>query len=75
MACHTETTSPMMQSETESGKPLGTMIYLNHSKETQVKVVWVCIKISGACQDNFTRNSARREKKGPTKEALGELSL
>ena len=25
-----------------------------------------------ACQDSFTRNSARREQKGPTKEALGE---
>ena len=41
-------------------------------KETQVKVVWACIKISRACQDNFTRNSAKREKKGPTKEALRE---
>ena len=38
----------------------------------QVKVVWACVKIIRACQDNFTRNSARREKKGPTKEALGE---
>ena len=38
----------------------------------QGKVVWVCIKIIKACQDNFTRNSARRKKKGPTKEALGE---
>ena len=25
-----------------------------------------------ACQDSFTRNSARREQKGPTKEALRE---
>ena len=30
------------------------------------------LKIIRACQYNFTRNSARREKKGPTKEALGE---
>ena len=30
------------------------------------------VKSSRACKDNFTRNSARREKKGPTKEALGE---
>ena len=35
----------------------------------QVKVVCACIKISRA---NFTRNSARREKEGLTKEALGE---
>ena len=27
--------------------------YLNHSKETQVKVVWVCIKIIRICQDDF----------------------
>ena len=45
---------------------------LNHAKEMQVKLVWACIEISKACQDNFLRNSARREKKGPTKEALGE---
>ena len=30
----------------------------------QVKVVWACFKISRACQDNFTRNNAQREKKG-----------
>ena len=35
-------------------------------------MVWACIKIIRACQDNFTRNSARREKKGPTKEVLGK---
>ena len=46
--------------------------YVNRSKETQVKVVWACIKIIRACQDEFTRNSARREMKGETKEALGE---
>ena len=28
-----------------------------------------------ACQDNFTRNSARREKKGPTKEALDRVEV
>ena len=33
----------------------------------QVKVVWACIKIIRACQDNFTRNSARGEKEGSTK--------
>ena len=44
--------------------------YLNHSKETQVKVVWAYIKISRACQENCTSNSARREKQGPTKEGL-----
>ena len=38
------------------------------TKETQVKVVWACIKIIRA----FTRNSARREKKVPKKEALAE---
>ena len=49
-------------------------------KKTQVRVVWdltldvSSIKISRARQDNFT-NSARREKKGPTKEALGEQHL
>ena len=41
-------------------------------KNRQIKAVWACIKISGACQDNFTRHSARREKKRPTKEAMGE---
>ena len=46
--------------------------YLNHGKESQVKVVWACIKIIRACQHDFTRNSARREKKRPTKEALGK---
>ena len=40
---------------------------LNHSKETQVQVVWACIKIIRACQDDFTTNSARREKKGRQK--------
>ena len=34
-------------------------------------MVWACIKIIRACQDDFTRNSARRGKKGPPKEALG----
>ena len=29
-------------------------------------------KLKWACQDDFTRNSARREKKGLTKEALGK---
>ena len=49
-------------------------------KKTQVRVVWdltldvSSIKISRARQDNFT-NSARREKKRPTKEALGEQHL
>ena len=33
-------------------------ILYNHGKETQVEVVGACIKISRACQDNFTRNSA-----------------
>jgi len=28
-----------------------------------------------ACQDNFTRNGARREKKGPTKEALDRVEV
>ena len=41
-------------------------------KKRKVKWFGACIKISTACQDNFTRNSARREKKGPTKEVLGE---
>ena len=31
-------------------------------------VVWLCSKICRACKDNFTRNSARREKKGRQKE-------
>ena len=76
LASHTEITSLTMQSERESGKPLGPMMIswpdLNHSKETQVKVVRACIKIIRVCQDDFTRNSARREKKRPTKEAFGE---
>ena len=28
-------------------------ILLKHGKETRVEVVWACIKISRACQDNF----------------------
>ena len=35
-------------------------------------MVWACIKIIRACQGDFTRSSARREKKGPTNEALGK---
>ena len=49
-------------------RAIGPYDYLNHSKETQAKVVWACIKIIRVCQDDFTR----REKKGPTEEALGE---
>ena len=44
-------------------------------KEMQVKVVWVCFKISRACQDNFTRNNAQREKKRLTEEGLGKSHL
>ena len=36
------------------------------------RLVSACIKFIRACKDDFIRNSARREKKGPTKEALGE---
>ena len=60
-----------MQSETDIG-PYDDM--LTTVEETQVKVVWAGIKIIGACQDNFTRNSARREMTGETKGALGELN-
>ena len=41
-------------------------ILLNHGKETQVEVVWACIKISRACQDNFKVQGGRgrgRQKK------------
>ena len=38
-------------------------------------MVWACIKISRACQDKFTRDSARREKKGLTKEAFWEHNI
>ena len=41
----------------------------------QVKVVWACFKISRACQDNFTRNNAQREKKRLTEEGLGKSHL
>ena len=41
----------------------------------QVKVVWACFKISMACQDNFTRNNARREKKRLREEGLGKSHL
>ena len=71
MAFHTETTSLTTQSETDRIRqtfgPYDDIF--KHGKETQVKVVWVCIKISRACQNNFTRENARREK-WPTKEAL-----
>ena len=56
-----------MQSEAHSGKPSGPRPHLNQGKETQVQVVQACIKISTACQDNLTRNSARREKNRQTK--------
>jgi len=48
------------------------MILTTVKKGKLIKVVCTCIKIIRACQDNFKRNSARREKKRPTKEALGE---
>ena len=38
-------------------------------QKRKLKWFWACIKIIRA-QDNFTRDGARREKKGPTKEAL-----
>ena len=45
----------------------------NHGKEMEIEVVqWACIKVSTACYDNFTRNSARSEKKRSIKEGLGE---
>ena len=38
----------------------------------EIEVVqWASIKISAAWYDNFTRNSARSEKKRPKKEGLG----
>ena len=48
---------------------------MNKSVHSCVQVVWACIKISRDCQDNFTRNSARRKKKGLTKEALWENNI
>ena len=43
---------------------------------TEIEVVqWACIKVSTACYDNFTRNSARSEKKRSIKEGLGEQHL
>ena len=64
-----------MQSETESGRPLGPMITsFNHGKETQVKVVGLVSRSAGLAKakGNLTRNSARREKKRLSKTALGE---
>ena len=68
MASHTEITLLTMQSQTESGKSLGPMMISNHSKETQVKVVWACIKIiraSGQCKEG---------EKGANKRSVGRTT-
>ena len=58
-----------MQSETESGRPLGPMITsFNHGKEMQVKVVWACIKISRSCQGK--RQSYKEQCKEGEEEAV-----
>ena len=58
-----------MQSETESGRKLGPMMTsFNHGKETQVKVVWACIKISKACQGK--RQSYKEQCKEGEEEAV-----
>ena len=41
-------------------------------KKLKLKWFGYVSKIIRVCQDDLTRNSARREKKGPTEEALGE---
>ena len=41
-------------------------------KKSKSKLFGHVSRSAGLAKDNFTRNSARREKKGPTKEALGE---
>ena len=48
-------------------------ILLNHGKETQVEIVWACIKISRAFQDNFKVQGGRR--RGRQKKRLGRAEV
>ena len=50
------------------------MTSFNHGKETQVKVVWACIKISRACQGKRQsyKEQGKEGEEEAVKKALGE---